>query len=100
MVVVSWNGDCIDIGFVLDVENVVGEQLDKLNRLKPVNVEKEVRTIKKIIMKPNRVYGHGLIYVKDFEKLMERVERMERDMREIKIHLNLHDNMDLLENNG
>ena len=51
-------------------------------------------------MTPNRVYGHGLISIKDFEKLMERVERMERTLKEIKIHLNLHDNMDLLENNG
>ena len=44
---------------------------DKLNQLKkPMNLEKDVRTIKKIVSTPNRVYGHGLVDVNDYEKLI------------------------------
>ena len=51
---------------------------DKLKQLKkPMNLEKEVRSIKKIILRPSSVYGHGLISTDDFEKLIQRVERLE-----------------------
>ena len=77
--------------------SVIRSVIDKLNQLKkPINLEKEVKTIKKIITHPNRVYGHGLISVKDFEKVITRLEVLEEKVREIRIHLKLNDNMDLL----
>ena len=70
---------------------------DKLNQLKkPMNLEKEVRSIKKIILRPSSVYGHGLISIDDFEKLIQRVERLELQLKELRIQTGNHDNMDLL----
>ena len=57
---------------------------DKLNQLKkPMNLEKDVRTIKKIVSTPNRVYGHGLVDVNDYEKPLLKV-----DFREVKLASN------------
>ena len=71
--------------------------MDKLKDLqKPLNVEKEVRTIKKIITNPNSIYGHGLISYKDFEKMIQRIELLEEKVRELRIHTNTNDNMDRL----
>ena len=74
----------------------MSENLNRLNKLKPLNVEKEIRTIKKIISTPHRVYGHGLISIDDFEKLIQRVERLELQLKELRIQTGNHDNMDLL----
>ena len=74
----------------------MSDNLNKLNNLKPLKVEKEIRTIKKIISTPNRVYGHGLISIDDFEKLIQRVERLELQLKELRIQTGNHDNMDLL----
>ena len=70
---------------------------DKLNQLKkPMNLEKDVRTIKKIVSTPNRVYGHGLVDVNDYEKLIKRVARLELQLKELRIQTGTHDNMDRL----
>ena len=70
---------------------------DKLNQLKkPMNLEKDVRTIKKIVSTPNRVYGHGLVDLNDDEKLIKRVERLELQLKELRIQTGTHDNMDRL----
>ena len=71
--------------------------MDKLKELqKPLNVEKEVKTIKKIIKNPNSIYGHRLISYKDFEKIIQRIELLEEKVRELRIHTNTNDNMDRL----
>ena len=71
--------------------------MDKLKELqKPLNVEKEVKTLKKIILNPSSVYGHGLISYKDFEKMIQRIELLEQKVKELRIHTNTNDNMDLL----
>ena len=71
--------------------------MDKLKELqKPLNVEKEVKTLKKIISNPNSVYGHGLISYKDFEKMIQRIETLEEKVKQLRIHTNTNDNMDLL----
>tara|TARA_Y100000996_G_C22235557_1_gene525490 strand:+ start:362 stop:580 length:219 start_codon:yes stop_codon:yes gene_type:complete len=71
--------------------------MDRLKELqKPLNVEKEVKTIKKIILNPSSVYGHGLIDYNDFEKLIQRIELLEKKVKELRIHTNTNDNMDLL----
>ena len=73
--------------------------MDKLKDLqKPLNVEKEVKTLKKIILNPNSVYGHGLISVNDFDKMIKRIELLEEKVRQLRIHTNTNDNMDLLKN--
>ena len=73
--------------------------MDKLKDLqKPLNVEKEVKTIKKIILNPSSVYGHGLISVNDFDKMIKRIELLEEKVRQLRIHTNTNDNMDLLKN--
>ena len=70
---------------------------DKLKQLKkPMNLEKEVRSMKKIILRPSSVYGHGLISIDDFEKLIQRVERLELQLKELRIQTGNHDNMDRL----
>ena len=80
------------------MEGVLGDKLDQLNQLKkPTNLEKEIKTIKKIITHPNRVYGHGLISIKDFEKVITRLEVLEEKVKQLRIHTNTNDNMDLLE---
>ena len=71
--------------------------MDRLKELqKPLNVEKEVKTIKKIILNPSSVYGHGLIDYNDFEKLIQRIELLEKKVKELRIHTKTNDNMDLL----
>ena len=42
------------------------------------------------------VYGHGLISYKDFEKMIQRIELLEEKVKELRIHTNTNDNMDLL----
>ena len=80
------------------MEGVLGDKLDQLNQLKkPTNLEKEIKTIKKIITHPNRVYGHGLISFKEFEKVITRLEVLEEKVKQLRIHTNTNDNMDLLE---
>ena len=75
----------------------VMSNFDKLKQLnKPMNLEKEVRSMKKIILRPSSVYGHGLISIDDFEKLIQRVERLELQLKELRIQTGNHDNMDLL----
>ena len=70
---------------------------DKLKQTKkPMNLEKDVRTIKKIVSTPNRVYGHGLVDVNDYEKLIKRVERLELQLKELRLKTGLNDNMDRL----
>ena len=71
--------------------------MDKLKELqKPLNVEREVKTLKKIVLNPSSVYGHGLISVKDFEKMIQRIELLEEKVKQLRIHTNTNDNMDLL----
>ena len=80
------------------MENILGDKLDQLNQLKkPTKIEKEIKTIKKIITHPNRVYGHGLISITDFEKVITRLEVLEEKVKQLRIHTNTNDNMDLLE---
>ena len=68
---------------------------DKLKQLKkPMNLEKEVRSMKKIILRPSSVYGHGLISIDDFEKLIQLVERLELQLKELRIQTVNHENMD------
>ena len=63
----SFDGTHIDWSSTFTMEIILGDVIDKLNQLKkPINLEKDIKTIKKIITHPNRVYGHGLISVKDF----------------------------------
>ena len=55
--------------------------MDKLKDLqKPLNVEKEVKTLKKIILNPSSVYGHGLISVNEFDKMIKRIELLEEQL--------------------
>ena len=71
--------------------------MDRLKDLqKPLNVEKEVKTIKKILLNPSSVYGHGLISYKDFDKMIQRIELLEQKVKELRIHTKTNDNMDLL----
>ena len=75
----------------------MSDNIDRLKKLsKPMNLEKDVRTIKKIVSTPNRVYGHGLVDVNDYEKLIKRVERLELQLKELRIQTGTHDNMDRL----
>tara|TARA_A100001515_G_C4425929_1_gene162041 strand:- start:86 stop:334 length:249 start_codon:yes stop_codon:yes gene_type:complete len=77
----------------------MSDNIDRLKKLsKPMNLEKDVRTIKKILSTPNRVYGHGLVDQKDFEKLIQRVERLELQLRELRIKTGNNDNLDRLQN--
>ena len=85
------------IGMVLFSLHKEPQVMDKLKELqKPLNVEKEVKTLKKIIKNPNSIYGHGLISYKDFEKMIQRIELLEEKVRELRIHTNTNDNMDRL----
>ena len=93
-----FNGTRIDWSSTNIMEGVLGDKLDQLNQLKkPTNLEKEIKTIKKIITHPNRVYGHGLISFKEFEKVITRLEVLEEKVKQLRIHTNTNDNMDLLE---
>ena len=89
--------DIESIGMVLFSLHKEPQVMDKLKELqKPLNVEKEVKTLKKIIKNPNSIYGHGLISYKDFEKMIQRIELLEEKVRELRIHTNTNDNMDRL----
>ena len=83
-----------DLFIQLHKEEKVMDRLKELQ--KPLNVEKEVKTLKKIILNPSSVYGHGLISYKDFEKMIQRIELLEQKVKELRIHTNTNDNMDLL----
>ena len=43
---------------------------DKLKDTKPkLNVEKAIRDIKTILKRPHKVYGHGVVSIKEMEKV-------------------------------
>ena len=88
---IDWNGNLL---FQLHKEPQVMDRLKDLQ--KPLNVEKEVKTIKKILLNPSSVYGHGLISYKDFDKMIQRIETLEKKVKELRIHTKTNDNMDLL----
>ena len=70
---------------------------DKLKELKPkLNVEKSIRQILSIIKRPHKVYGHGVVSVKEMEKVIKRLDKIESDLLDIKDHLGLLSNMDKL----
>tara|TARA_R100001126_G_C4768155_1_gene121090 strand:- start:264 stop:500 length:237 start_codon:yes stop_codon:yes gene_type:complete len=70
---------------------------DKLKELKPkLNVEKSIRQILSILKRPHQVYGHGVVSIKQMEKLIQRVESIESQVLDIKDHLGLLSNMDKL----
>lgn len=93
-----FNGTRIDWSSTNIMEVFLGDKLDELNQLKkPTKIEREIKTIKKIITHPNRVYGHGLISIKEFEKVITRLEVLEEKVKQLRIHTNTNDNMDLLE---
>ena len=94
----SFYGTYIDWSSTNIMEVFLGDKLDQLNQLKkPTKIEREIKTIKKIITHPNRVYGHGLISIKEFEKVITRLEVLEEKVKQLRIHTNTNDNMDLLE---
>jgi len=70
--------------------------LDKLNELTKLNVEKSIREILKILKRPHKVYGHGIVGIKEMKKLTKRVEGIENQILDIKDHLGLLSNMDKL----
>ena len=68
---------------------------DKLKELKPkLNVEKSIRQILQILKRPHRLYGHGVVSINEMEKLIQRVEKIESEILDIKDHLGLLSNMD------
>ena len=87
----TWNSGVL---FQLHKEFKVMDRLKELQ--KPLNVEKEVKTLKKIISNPNSVYGHGLISYNDFNKMIQRIELLEEKVKQLRIHTNTNDNMDRL----
>jgi len=67
------------------------------DRLKSkLNVEKSIRDILKILKRPHKVYGHGVVSINEIEKLTKRVENIESQILDIKDHLGLLSNMDKL----
>tara|TARA_Y100001938_G_C8013990_1_gene391559 strand:- start:718 stop:969 length:252 start_codon:yes stop_codon:yes gene_type:complete len=71
--------------------------MDKLNDLKPkLNVERCIKDILKILKRPHKVYGHGVVSIEEMEKLIKRVQIIEMEILEIKDHLGLLSNMDKL----
>ena len=71
--------------------------MDKLNDLKPkLNVERCIKDILKILKRPHKVYGHGVVSYKEMEKLIKRVESIESQLLDIKDHLGLLSNTDKL----
>ena len=63
---------------------------DKLKELKPkLNVEKSIRQILQIIKRPHKVYGHGVVSIKEMEKVIKRLDKIESDLLDIKDHLGL-----------
>ena len=70
---------------------------DKLKNTKPkLNVEKSIKQILSILKRPHQVYGHGVVSIKQMEKLIQRVESIESQVLDIKDHLGLLSNMDKL----
>ena len=71
--------------------------MDKLNDLKPkLNVERCIKDILKILKRPHKVYGHGVVSIKEMEKLIKRIESVESQLLDIKDHLGLLSNTDKL----
>ena len=67
------------------------------DRLKSkLNVEKSIRDILKILKRPHKVYGHGVVSINEIEKITKRVENIESQILDIKDHLGLLSNMDKL----
>ena len=81
------------------MEDILGDELDRLKGLmKPKRkVESQVSVINKILKTPHLVYGHDVVSGKDYRKLLKRVELLESKIKELRIKLDLNDNMDLLE---
>ena len=81
------------------MEDILGDELERLKGLmKPKRkVESQVSVINKILKTPHLVYGHDVVSGKDYRKLLKRVELLESKIKELRIKLNLNDNMDLLE---
>ena len=81
------------------MEDILGDELDRLKGLmKPKRkVESQVSVINNILKTPHLVYGHDVVSGKDYRKLLKRVELLESKIKELRIKLNLNDNMDLLE---
>jgi putative endonuclease len=71
--------------------------MSNFDRLKSkLNVEKSIRDILKILKRPHKVYGHGVVSIKEMGKLTQRVEKLESQILDIKDHLGLLSNMDKL----
>ena len=54
-----------------------------------LNIEKAIRDIKSILLRPHKVYGHGVVSYKEMEKLIKRVESIESQLLDLKDHLGL-----------
>lgn len=77
------------------MEDILGDELDKLKKLKPKRkLESQVSTINKILKTPHLIYGHDIVSGKEYRKLLERVKQMEEKIKELRIHLDLHDKWD------
>jgi len=63
---------------------------DKLKNTKPkLNVEKSIRQILSILKRPHQVYGHGVVSIKEMEKTLKRLDKIEQDLLDLKDHLGL-----------
>ena len=63
---------------------------DKLKDTKPkLNVEKSIRQILSILKRPHQVYGHGVVSIKEMEKTLKRLDKIEQDLLDLKDHLGL-----------
>ena len=70
---------------------------DKLKDQKPkLNVEKSIKQILQILKRPHKVYGHGVVSIKEMEKVTKRLDKIEQDLLDLKDHLGLLSNMDKL----
>ena len=61
-----------------------------------LNIEKAIRDIKSILLRPHKVYGHGVVSYVEMEKVLKRINKIEQDLLDIKDHLGLLSNMDKL----
>ena len=59
-------------------------------------LSKKIKEIKKIIQRPEMVYGHGLVPRKENDKLDQKVKDLQQELLKIKDHLNLLSNTDRL----
>ena len=59
-------------------------------------LSKKIKEIKKIIQRPEIVYGHGLVPRKEYDKLDQKVKDLQQELLKIKDHLNLLSNTDKL----